>query len=68
MQVEVTVNGEVMTLPPGTTLADLVARLGLAKRRVAAELNLEVVPRSDHDRTVLAEGDRLEIVSFVGGG
>lgn len=51
-----------------TTLSDLVEALGLDPRKVAIERNLEIVPRSLHGQTPLADGDRIEIVQFVGGG
>ncbi len=64
----VTVNGEVREAPAQATLADLLASLGIEGRRVAVERNLEIAPRSLWGEIVLAEGDRLEIVQFVGGG
>lgn len=63
-----TVNGEVREAPAQATLADLLASLGIEGRRVAVERNLEIAPRSLWGEIVLAEGDRLEIVQFVGGG
>jgi thiamine biosynthesis protein ThiS len=66
--VNVIVNDEPRTLAAGTTVAGLVAALGLGPRRIAVELNRAVVPRADYDTTVLHEGDRLEIIHFVGGG
>jgi len=62
------VNGEARVLHGVPTVADLVLELGLDRRKVAVERNLEIVPRSLHDQVRLAEGDRLEIVQFVGGG
>ena len=62
------VNGELLTLPAGTTLADLLRERGWAGKRVAVERNGEIVPRSLHAQTTLAEGDVLEIVVAVGGG
>lgn len=62
------VNGAVRRGPVDLTVRRLLADLGLGDRRVAVELNLEVVSRSEYDRTVIGEGDRLEIVSLVGGG
>ena len=50
------------------TVALLVERLGLDARKVAIERNLEIVPRSTYGATVVGDGDRLEIVNFVGGG
>lgn len=64
----ITVNGEARQVAAGTTVADLLGELGLADRRVAIERNREVVPRATHASVRLAEGDCLEIVTFVGGG
>lgn len=61
------VNGESRELPAGTTLAALIERLQLGGR-LAAERNGEIVPRSMHAVTTLAEGDRIEIVRAIGGG
>ncbi|QEY60750.1 sulfur carrier protein ThiS [Metapseudomonas lalkuanensis] len=61
-------NGESFELPDGHTVADLISRLDLAGRRVAVELNLDIVPRSQHAATVLSEGDRVEVVHAIGGG
>jgi sulfur carrier protein len=66
--IEVIVNGESRTVLQGTTVAALITELGLADRRVAVERNREVVPRAEHASTVLASGDKLELVTFVGGG
>ena len=57
-----------MPVAAGSTIADLLRRLSLDGRRVAVELNLQVVPRADHATRRLSHGDRLEIVTFVGGG
>ena len=62
------VNGEALTFPGLGDLAALVAALGLDGRKVAIERNLEIVPRSAYGRTALADGDRIEIVHFIGGG
>lgn len=64
----VTVNGEPRELPAGTTVAALLARLAPPGRPCAVEVNREIVPRSQHAARALAEGDAVEIVSFVGGG
>ena len=66
--IEVIVNGEPLRLPAGSSLPDLVAHLGLAPERVAIERNRDIVPRNRWPETVLADGDSLEIVHFVGGG
>jgi thiamine biosynthesis protein ThiS len=61
------VNGELRVVEAATILA-LVEELGLDVRKVAVERNLEIVPRSLHATTSLADGDRVELVQFVGGG
>lgn len=64
----VTVNGEQRAIPAEATVAGLLEDLGLAARKVAIERNLEIVPRSLYAQTPLSAGDRLEVVTFVGGG
>lgn len=64
----IVLNGDALALSPGTTVAALVASLGLDPRQVAVERNREIVPRATYERTELIEGDRLEVVTFVGGG
>lgn len=66
--IDVTVNGESHRLDSGTTVAGLLARMALAGKRVAVEKNGEIVPKGRHADTVLAAGDKLEIVAAVGGG
>lgn len=61
-------NGEDHVLPGGMTVERLVERLGLDGRKIAVERNLEIVPRSAYARELVSEGDRIEIVNFVGGG
>jgi sulfur carrier protein len=61
-------NGEVRCLPVGTTVAALVEMLGHGGRRVAVEVNREIVPKSRHGERVLAEGDVVELVHALGGG
>lgn len=65
---QVEVNGEAQEVPPGTTVRDLLERLGLSETLVAVERNREIVPRARHVDTEVVEGDQLEIVHFVGGG
>ena len=65
---QVIVNDEPRDLSDGATIAELIAGLGLGARRVAVELNRDVVPRADHATRRLAAGDRVEIIHFVGGG
>ncbi len=66
--IEVVINGQPRTVNQGTTIAGLIGELGLAGKPVAVERNREVVPRAQHAATELAAGDRLELVTFVGGG
>lgn len=65
---KVTVNGQTREVPPGTTLAALVRQLNVRTDRIATERNLKVVPKAQYEATVLQEGDKLEVVTFVGGG
>ena len=65
---KLTVNGNAQECPTGTSVGALLEQLGLAGRRVAVECNGDIVPRSKHAQTVLAEGDQIEIVVAVGGG
>jgi len=62
------INGEQRAFEALGDIAGLVAALGLDGRKVAVERNLEIVPRSAYGRTPLADGDRIEIVHFIGGG
>jgi thiamine biosynthesis protein ThiS len=64
---EIVVNGSPRQVAAGTTVAGLLAELGLGSR-VAVERNREIVTRARHAEVELAEGDRLELVTFVGGG
>jgi thiamine biosynthesis protein ThiS len=62
------VNGEERSFAGVGHVAALVAALGLDPRKVAVERNLEIVPRSTYAAARLCEGDRIEIVHFIGGG
>ncbi len=62
------VNSKQQNLEEGATVAVLLAMLGLMERRVAVEVNLELVTRNEWAAFKLKDGDRIEIVSFVGGG
>jgi sulfur carrier protein len=68
MMLSIVVNGEPRMISAGTSLADLLDELGVTARHCAVEINLELVPRSQHAQRLLAAGDRLEIVTLVGGG
>ena len=68
MAVSVTINGEEQNLAEALSLADLLLTLNITKGKVAIERNLEIVPRSLYAQTMVEQGDRLEIVHFIGGG
>ena len=64
----ITLNGEPHVLSAPLTIVELLQAEGLAGRRVAVEVNGEIVPRSEHPLRDLADGDRIEIVHALGGG
>lgn len=66
--IHVTVNGKAHRFQQPLALSALLAGLELAGKKIAVERNGEIVPRSEHARTLLGDGDRLEIVVAVGGG
>ena len=66
--IQVTVNGAAQRYERPLAVAELVQQLSLAGKRIAVEKNGEIVPKSAHGATLLADGDRLEIVVAVGGG
>ena len=68
MAIQVTLNGAPREFPAPVTFAELVDELALAGRRLAIERNGEIVPRSGFAETLLADGDRIEVVMAVGGG
>ncbi len=69
---KISLNGDLLEIAAGITVAMLVQRLtaetGRDPRGIAVERNREIVPKSEHALTVLAEGDQIELVQFVGGG
>ncbi len=65
---KIVVNGQRHQVAEGSTVRSLVEWLGLTEGPVAVERNREVVPRAEHASVVLADGDSIEIVHFVGGG
>ncbi len=65
---KVTVNGEVREIETGASLEDLVASIGILNERIAIELNQSVIRKKDWPSTMVKNGDRVEIVHFVGGG
>jgi thiamine biosynthesis protein ThiS len=66
--ITISVNGENRAAKPGASVSDLLRELGLDGSRVAIERNLEILPRPQWAQTLVAPGDRYEIVQFVGGG
>ena len=65
---QIKLNGETKDVAEGTTLLSLVEQLSLAPERLAVELNQEVIRRAEWPEVKLSDGDRVEIVHFVGGG
>ena len=65
---QIVVNGEARELPPSTPLQGLIDQLALGERRVAVEINGEIIPRSRWAERSLADGDRVELIHAVGGG
>ncbi|MBE7374970.1 sulfur carrier protein ThiS [Pseudomonas lopnurensis] len=65
---QIQLNGEPYELPAGQTVAELLVRLELSGRRLAVELNRDIVPRSAHASTALRDGDQVEVVHAIGGG
>lgn len=68
LAVEITLNGEPYAVDAPLSVTDLLARLAIDPRRVAIEHNLEILRRQAFPETLVREGDRVEIVNFVGGG
>lgn len=64
----ITLNGSPRDCAPATTVAQLLQEAGYGSRRVAVEVNHQIVPRSQHMNHVLAESDQVEIVHAIGGG
>jgi sulfur carrier protein len=62
------VNGQDREVAAGSSVANLLGELGVTQPHVAVEVNLEVVPRAEHRETILNDGDRVEVVTLVGGG
>ena len=65
---KVVLNGAEREVPEGTTVLALLEGAGVDRRRCAVEVNLEVVPKSRHGERALVPGDRVEVVTLVGGG
>lgn len=65
---DIYVNGERTSCEQGITLETLVGKLGYEKGKIAVEVNGEIVPKAEYEGCVLGEADKLEVVTFVGGG
>lgn len=68
MNIDLTINGEARQVSGGQTLAQLLDELNVNRQQVAVEVNAELVPRESHEAHALANGDKVEIVTLVGGG
>lgn len=68
IHLQVHVNGVRQEIPPETTVFQLLAQLKILPERVVVEINLKVIDRAEYRRSLLKEGDRIEIIGFVGGG
>lgn len=65
---QIVLNGEKTEQKEGLSIAGLLTQLGIGLERVAVEVNLDIVPKARYDTHLLSDGDRIEIVHFVGGG
>ncbi|TGN38693.1 sulfur carrier protein ThiS [Marinobacter confluentis] len=65
---QIQVNGESMEFGEGATISDLIQRMALEGKRLAVEVNEDIVPRSEHPSFSLSDGDRVEVVHAIGGG
>ncbi len=65
---QITFNGENREVSAAVTIAELLSELQLDPRRVAVELNRDLIPRENHHQVALSEGDTMEVVTLVGGG
>ncbi|NTW99893.1 MAG: sulfur carrier protein ThiS [Geobacteraceae bacterium] len=64
----IVLNGESVEASERSTVEKLLQQLGISRERVAVELNADIVPKSDYEKRLLSDGDKIEIVHFVGGG
>jgi len=65
---KIVLNGETHQVAPGSTLNEILAAAGYANRRIAVEINREIVPKSMHEQRLIHDGDRIEVVHALGGG
>jgi thiamine biosynthesis protein ThiS len=64
----IVLNGEQAETADGATVETMLQQLGISRERVAVELNADIVPKAGYEKQLLADGDKIEIVHFVGGG
>ena len=64
----ITLNGEIKSIAEQCTISGLIEQLGLANKRLAVEVNLDIIPRSEHTSYQFKENDKVEIVHAIGGG
>ncbi len=64
----IVLNGESVGTAAESTVGMLLQQLGISRERVAVELNADIVPKGDYEKRLLSDGDKIEIVHFVGGG
>jgi sulfur carrier protein len=65
---KIVLNGDILETESGCTVDSLLLKLGISRDRVAIELNAEIIPKASYDIQLLSDGDKIEIVHFVGGG
>jgi sulfur carrier protein len=65
---QIVLNGDPVETADGCTVDSLLQQLGISRERVAVELNADIVPKAGYDKQLLSDGDKIEIVHFVGGG
>ena len=65
---QITLNGETTDIPDSLNVTQLIEHLQLGQRRVAVEINREIVPKSRHTETLVCDGDIVEMVTAIGGG
>ena len=64
----IVLNGDSVETAAGSTVETLLQQLGISRERVAVELNADIVPKANYEKQLLSDGDKIEIVHFVGGG
>lgn len=65
---QIVLNGDSVETADGSTVETLLLQLGISRERVAVELNADIVPKGEYEKQLLSDGDKIEIVHFVGGG